>query len=78
MFYCEFVIEFDNNFIANIKTNYVYNTDVININEYLLFDIDCFKSRGYKFYNINQMTINIISDRCNMTYEHYISLPMSM
>ena len=29
---CEFVIEFDNNFIANIKTNYFYNTDIININ----------------------------------------------
>ena len=29
---CEFVIEFDNNFIANIQTNYFYNTDNININ----------------------------------------------
>ena len=43
---------------------------------YLLYDIDCFKSRGHKFYNINQMTININSDRCNMTYEHYIIEPM--
>ena len=60
---CEFVVEFDNNFIANIKTNYFFNTDIININRYLLYDIDCFKSRGYKLYNINQMTINIISDR---------------
>ena len=24
------------------------------------------------------MTIDIISDRCNMTYEHYINQPMSM
>ena len=24
------------------------------------------------------MTINIISDRCNMTYEHYINQPMGM
>ena len=30
------------------------------------------------FYDINQMTINIISDRCNMTYEHYINEPMHM
>ena len=24
------------------------------------------------------MTINIISDRCNLTYEHYINQPMRM
>ena len=24
------------------------------------------------------MTINIISDRCNMTYEYYINQPMNM
>ena len=28
------------------------------------------------FQNINQMTINIISDRCNMTYECYMNQPM--
>ena len=67
-FNCEFVIEFSNNFIANIKTNYFYNTDFININKYLLYDNDCFKSRGHKFHNINQMTINLISHRCKMTY----------
>ena len=64
---CEFVIEFDNNFIANIKTNFSYNTDIFNINRFLLFDDDRFKSRGHKFYNINQMTTNMNSDRCNMT-----------
>ena len=74
----EFVIEFDNNFIANLKTNYLYNTDVIHINEYFLYDIECFKSKGHKFYNINQMIINIISDRCNMRYENYINQPTSM
>ena len=26
---CEFVIEFENNFQANIETNYFYNTDII-------------------------------------------------
>ena len=30
---CDFVQEFDNNFIANKKTNHVYNTDTININK---------------------------------------------
>ena len=50
----------------------------MNINRYSLFDTDCFKSRGDKFYKINQMTINLYSDRCNMTYEHYINQPMQM
>ena len=59
----EIVIEFDNIFLANMQTNSFYKPDNININKYLLFDIDCFKSRGSKFYSINQMTINIISDR---------------
>ena len=75
---CEFVVDFDNNFIANIKTNYFYNTEIININRYLIYDNECFKSRGHKFYNINQMAINIFSDRSNMTYENYINQPMSM
>ena len=75
---CEFVIEFDNNFIAYIQTSYFYNTYIVNSNRYLLYDIDWFKSIGYKFYKINQRTINIISDRCNMTYEHHISQPMHM
>ena len=44
---CEIVIEFDNNFIANKKTNYFCNTVIININKYLLYNIDCFISRGY-------------------------------
>ena len=74
---CEVVVEIHNNFIANIKTNCCYNTDFIKINIYLSYYKDCFKSRGYKFSNINQMTINIISDRCNMTYKHYMDQPMS-
>ena len=73
-----FVIEFDNNFLTNIQTEYFYNTDLNNINRYLLYEIDCFKSRGQKIYNINQMTNNIISDRCNMTYERYINQPKTM
>ena len=77
-FNCEFVIELDNNFIANIKSSYFCNTDITNINKFLLYDIDCFKSMGYKFYIVNQMTINLISDRCNLTYEKYINQPMSM
>ena len=33
---CEFVIEFDNNFIANIKFNFFSNTDIIIINRCFL------------------------------------------
>ena len=33
---------------------------------------------GYIFYKINQMNIKIKIDRCNMTYEYYMNLPMSM
>ena len=75
---CEFVIEFDNNFTTKIETFYFNNLDSDFIKMSLLCYIDCFKSRGYKFYNINQMTINSISDRCNMTYEQYMNQPMHM
>ena len=44
----------------------------------MLYNIDCFKSRKHKFYIINQMTIIIISDSCNMAYEYYINQPTSM
>ena len=40
----EFVIEIDNNFIANKETKYLYNTDIINMNTYLINYIDCFTS----------------------------------
>ena len=75
---CEFLMESDDNFLAIIQINCFYNTDIININKNLLYDIDCFKSRGHKFYNINEMTIKIINDRFNKTYEYYINQPMSM
>ena len=75
---CELVIEFDNDFTAIIQTNCFYNTDFVNIKLYLLYSIDCCESRGYKFYNINQIAINIIRDRCNMTCEQYINQPMSL
>ena len=31
---CEFEIQFDNNYTANIEINYHYNTDYINIKRY--------------------------------------------
>ena len=45
---CEFKIEFDNNFTTIIETNY-FNSIDNNIKSYLLYYIDCFNSRGYKF-----------------------------
>ena len=64
--------------LYQIKRLFFYNTDIIKINRYLLYDIDCFKSRGHKIYNIKQKTINKFSDMCNMTYETYFNQPMSM
>ena len=75
---CELEILFDNNYTANIETNYHYNTDYINIKSYLLFYIDSCELAGYKFKNINHMIISTISCMCNMTYKNYINLPMSM
>ena len=77
-FDCEFEIQFDNNFTANIEINYHYNTDCINIKNYLSFYVDNCESGGFKFSNINHMIINTISCMCNMSYKHYINQPMSM
>ena len=52
--------------------------DITKIKNCLLYDIDCFKSTGYKIYNVSQTTSNTISDRCNMTYENYFNNPMPM
>ena len=70
--------KFDNNYTANIEINYHYNTDYVNIKNYLLFYIDSCESGGFKFNNIIHMIINIISCKCNMSHKHYINHPMSM
>ena len=75
---CEFEILFENNYTANIEINYHYNTDYINIKNYLLFYIDSCEVNGYKFKNINQMIIKTISCICNMSYKYYVNQPMSM
>ena len=73
---CDFIVEFDD-FITNIKTNYLVNKDhIINLKKFLSFDIKCFESKGYKIDNIKQMIIKSLSDRCNMTYEKYINQTM--
>ena len=47
------------------------------IQSFFLYCIDCLKSKGYYFCNITQMTINTISDICNITYGKYMNRPMS-
>ena len=69
-------MQFDNNYTAKIEINYHYNTDYINIKNYLLFYIDSCESGGFKFNNIIHMNINTISCKCNMSYKHYINQPM--
>ena len=73
---CEFKIKFDKNFTTNIKNNYQYNTDYINIKNCLLFFITSFEYGEYKISNINHMISHTISCMCNMTYKHYINKPM--
>ena len=74
----EFKIEFDNNFTTKVKTKYSYNTNAKNIKSYLLYYIDLLSFCGYNFYYINQMTINSIYDRCNLSNREYLKLPMHM
>ena len=78
---CELIIEFDNNFTENIKTDSYYNTDVIKIKREILYNIYRFLPKIIKdchAYNIKQANLKTISDRCNMTHEFYENMPMSM
>ena len=78
---CEVIIEFDNNFTENLKTNFYYNTDVINIKRDLIYDIYHFLPKILKDCHaciIKQANFKTINDRCNMTLEFYKNMPMSM
>ena len=69
---CELITEFDKNFIENIKTNYFYNTDDINIKRDLVYNNHHFLPKTFKdchAYNIKQANLKTINDRCNMTLE---------
>ena len=62
-----------------MKTDYVLNIESEKINKnFFIYYIDCLKIKGYKFHHINQMIINTISDRCNLTYEQYMNYPINM
>ena len=45
---------------------------------YLLYWIEYFMLRRYRFYNNNEKIIKTYSDRCNMTYKQYPKQPMHM
>ena len=74
--YCEFKIQFDNKPARDLKTDCVHNIESEKICQSLICIIDYLESKGYKFQNNNQMTINTVSDRCNMKYEYYTHPPL--
>ena len=71
---CEFQLENDNK-LLNIEINFHYNTDYINLKNYLFYYT---KSHNIKNFNIKYMIINTISFLYNMTYKYYLNNPMSM
>ena len=77
-FKCVIQIKFNNNIIANLEINNHYNTDYINIENYLSLYLNSCENAGYKISNINHMIINIASCICDIRYKHYIDKPMSM
>ena len=74
--YCELKIQFDNNSTRDLKTDCVHIIEIEKISKCLLYCIEYLESEGYIFQNINQITINTVSDRCNMKYEYYMHPPM--
>ena len=75
---CQFEIKFKDIIFAKIEINQHFNTDYINIKNYLLFYIDSCEYGNFIFDNIINMKINTISGKCNMTYKYYMNTPMSM
>ena len=75
---CIIQINFDNNTIANLEISNRYNTDYINIENYLSMYLKCLKGTQYIFQKINHMIINITSCICNIKIKHYQDKPMSM
>ena len=74
LFGFKLVKEFVDNSTENIETNYFYQTDIINIKRNLLNNIYRFISRIYKpcnVYKIKHIILELINDRCNMTYKYY-------
>ena len=77
-FNCVVQIKFNDNIIAKLEITNHYNTDYINIENYLTMYLKSCENAGYRMNNINHMIINITSCICNIRYKHYIDKPMSM
>ena len=75
---CIFQIQFNNNITVNIEINNHYNSDYINIENYLSLYLNSCQNAGYNFSKINHMIINFITCKCNIKYNHYVDKPMSM
>ena len=75
--YCEFKIQFDNNFTLDLKTEIVHNIEFEKICQSLIYSIECFKSKGFKIHNIIQMIFITVNDRCNMKHEYLKQPPLS-
>ena len=75
--YCEFKIKFDNKSTRDLKIDWVHNKKIERLSQHLLYCIGYLESKGYKFQSINQMTINTISDGCNMKHEYYMHRSMT-
>ena len=54
------------------------NDIIIKIRGYLLYWIDYYKLQGYAFCNIIELIIKTFSDKCSITYKHYLNQPMHM
>ena len=75
---CQIQIKFNNYTIFNLEKTNHYNSDYINIENYLSMYLKSCENIGYKIDKINHMIINITSCICNIKFKHYKDKPMSM
>ena len=67
---CIFDISFDDNDIYELETSCIHNKEIYKLIFQLQYFIDMIlKTEGKNFKKINQMSIYILGDKCNMTDE---------
>ena len=76
---CDSKLIFNNDFVIpiHIETDCYNNTNLINLKRYLLYQIDNFLEKGDIFSHIDGMNITTVKDKRYMTYDCYITHPMS-
>ena len=78
IFMCKWKLDIDN-IIFCVESDRLYNIHGFwDIRGFLFAKINSFEKIGYKFSNISQMNIPLITNLRNMTYEHYINQPKPM